>query len=92
MEMLGGLHVRAAVSRRTSAGLHLAAIKELAFDIERHLFGNGVTKQLDIFSHWIHRSVSCDAEQSKRTIKVETVHRFQTMNRIHREEFPGGFR
>ena len=44
MEMLGGLRVRAAVSRRASAGLHLAPIKELAFDIERQLFGNGVTK------------------------------------------------
>ena len=38
MEMLGGLHVRAAVYRRASAELHLAAIKELAFDIERDLF------------------------------------------------------
>ena len=92
MEMLGGLHVRAAVSRRTSAGLHLAAIKELAFNIERQLFGNGVTKQLDVFSHWIHRSVSCDAERSIRTIRVTSVHRIKTMNRIHREEFPGGFR
>ena len=71
MEMLGGLRVRAAVFRRASAGLHLAPIKELAFDIERHLFGNGVTKQLDVFGHWIQRSVSCDAELSKRTIKVE---------------------
>ena len=35
--MVGGLRVRATVFRGAPAGLHLAAIKELAFDIERDL-------------------------------------------------------